>query len=189
MRHARAHQVIRNAKLWCDVESAPEAEQLSERWEWTLVPGFTASKILWLKNHEPESWAALRRVLLPHDFFNFHLTGRYVMEARRHACPTSMATFLFHSRRGSSYARERGTVTAASNRGCWGVQVPSSQLGISLRCRQGMPAARGSSTLPTGALTRRAWPASTPACPSSSPSWSAPMRWFFFKDSFSPLRT
>ena len=73
-------QVIRNAKLWCDLESAPEAEHLSDLWEWTLVPGFTASKILWLKNNEPENFAQLRQVLLPHDFFNYHLTGRYVME-------------------------------------------------------------------------------------------------------------
>ncbi|KAK9901627.1 hypothetical protein WJX75_005679 [Coccomyxa subellipsoidea] len=74
-------QVIRNAKLWCDVESAEEADQLSDLWEWTLVPGFTASKILWLKNKEPDNFARLRQVLLPHDFFNYHLTGRYVMEA------------------------------------------------------------------------------------------------------------
>ncbi|EIE20766.1 Xylulokinase [Coccomyxa subellipsoidea C-169] len=74
-------QVIRNAKLWCDVESADEAKQLSDLWEWTLVPGFTASKILWLKNKEPDNFARLRQVLLPHDFFNYHLTGRYVMEA------------------------------------------------------------------------------------------------------------
>ena len=81
-----AFQVIRNAKLWCDVESAEEAKQLSDLWEWTLVPGFTASKILWLKNKEPDNFARLRQVLLPHDFFNYHLTGRYVMEVRK--CPS-----------------------------------------------------------------------------------------------------
>ena len=75
-------QVIRNAKLWCDVESAEEAEHLSNEWEYSLVPGFTASKILWLKNKEPENFARLRKVLLPHDFLNYHLTGRYCMEVR-----------------------------------------------------------------------------------------------------------
>lgn len=64
------------------MESAEEADQLSDLWEWTLVPGFTASKILWLKNKEPDNFARLRQVLLPHDFFNYHLTGRYVMEVR-----------------------------------------------------------------------------------------------------------
>lgn len=62
------------------MESAEEAETLSNQWDYSLVPGFTASKILWLKNKEPENFARLRKVLLPHDFLNFHLTGRYCME-------------------------------------------------------------------------------------------------------------
>lgn len=74
-------QVIRNAKLWCDVESVEEAKHLSKEWDWTLVPGFTASKILWLKNNEPENFAKLSKVLLPHDYFNYYLTGRFCMEA------------------------------------------------------------------------------------------------------------
>ncbi|KAK9806681.1 hypothetical protein WJX73_007526 [Symbiochloris irregularis] len=73
-------EVIRNAKLWCDVESAEEAKHLSEQWGYNLVPGFTASKILWLKNNEPENFAKLRHVLLPHDYINHYLTGRYAME-------------------------------------------------------------------------------------------------------------
>ena len=85
-------QVIRNAKLWCDVESAKEAEYLSNEWEYSLVPGFTASKILWLKNNEPENFARLRKVLLPHDFLNYHLTGRYCMEA----CPSPPMHMVAH---------------------------------------------------------------------------------------------
>ena len=92
-------QVIRNAKLWCDVESAEEAKDLSKQWDWTLVPGFTASKILWLKNNEPENFSKLAKVLLPHDYFNYYLTGRYCMEASfsaQHvlehiACPSTVA--------------------------------------------------------------------------------------------------
>lgn len=79
---ARPRQVIRNAKLWCDVESAEEAAALSAEWGITLVPGFTASKLAWLKKREPENWARLRHVLLPHDYVNHFLTGRHVMEAR-----------------------------------------------------------------------------------------------------------
>jgi len=45
-----------------------------------LAVGYTASKILWLKRHEPDRFAALARVLLPHDYLNFHLTGEYRME-------------------------------------------------------------------------------------------------------------
>lgn len=78
--HVAVAQVIRNAKLWCDVESVDEAKRLSKEWNWTLVPGFTASKILWLKEREPENFSKLSKVLLPHDYFNFYLTGRYCME-------------------------------------------------------------------------------------------------------------
>jgi sugar (pentulose or hexulose) kinase len=38
-------------------------------------------KLLWLKNHEPENFARVRSVLLPHDYVNFLLTGRKFMEA------------------------------------------------------------------------------------------------------------
>jgi sugar (pentulose or hexulose) kinase len=45
-----------------------------------VLPGFTASKILWLKKHEPKNFARLATVLLPHDYLNFWLTGNAVME-------------------------------------------------------------------------------------------------------------
>jgi xylulokinase len=83
-------RVIRPAKLWCDVSTAAEGLELvrraggPERFRALTgngcPPGFTASKLLWLKEREPESWRRLRTVLLPHDYLNLHLTGRMVME-------------------------------------------------------------------------------------------------------------
>ena len=82
--------VIRPAKLWCDTSTAAEAQEIMEACggmeaflELTgnaLPPGFTASKILWLKKHEPENFARLATVLLPHDYINFWLTGQRRME-------------------------------------------------------------------------------------------------------------
>lgn len=72
--------VIRPAKLWCDTATATEARELSERIGRAVPTGFTASKLAWLKAHEPENWARVRRVLLPHDYINFWLTGRATME-------------------------------------------------------------------------------------------------------------
>ncbi|MCW4026314.1 MAG: xylulokinase, partial [Candidatus Bathyarchaeota archaeon] len=46
----------------------------------TIPPGFTASKVLWLKRHEPENYKKLKTILLPHDYLNFYLTGRRAME-------------------------------------------------------------------------------------------------------------
>ncbi|KAG2450450.1 hypothetical protein HYH02_004952 [Chlamydomonas schloesseri] len=73
-------EVLRPAKLWCDTESAAEAEELSAKFGWKLVPSFTITKLLWLKRNEPETYAATRCVLLPHDYVNWWLTGRKVME-------------------------------------------------------------------------------------------------------------
>ena len=85
-----AGEVIRPAKLWCDTSTAPECALLTRKLGgeaavlrltgMPFLPGYTASKILWLKRHEPENFRRLRRVLLPHDYLNFHLTGRHAME-------------------------------------------------------------------------------------------------------------
>ena len=48
------------------------------------VPSFTATKLLWLKRHEPEVFAAAAHVLLPHDYINWWLTGRQVVLAAAH---------------------------------------------------------------------------------------------------------
>ena len=73
--------VIRPAKLWCDTTTSAEAEELSRAYGQSVPTGFTASKILWLKRHEPENWSRLRTILLPHDYVNFRLTGHFTMEA------------------------------------------------------------------------------------------------------------
>ncbi len=83
-------QVIRPAKLWCDTATAPQAEAIVSKLGGpeamirltgnTLPAGFTASKILYLKEQEPENYARLKTVLLPHDYINFWLTGETRME-------------------------------------------------------------------------------------------------------------
>lgn len=83
-------EVIRPAKLWCDTSTAAECEEITAGMGGTkaaikalgnaVLPGFTASKILWLKKHEPKNFARLATVLLPHDYLNFWLTGQATME-------------------------------------------------------------------------------------------------------------
>lgn len=78
-------RVIRPAKIWCDTETVPQCRTLTERvgGEEAMVnaignhmaAGFTASKVAWLKEHEPENYARLDTVLLPHDYLNYWLTG------------------------------------------------------------------------------------------------------------------
>ncbi len=82
--------VIRPAKLWCDTSTSAECEEITSKLGGAkathkaignaVLPGFTASKILWLKKHEPKNFARLATVLLPHDYLNFWLTGHASME-------------------------------------------------------------------------------------------------------------
>ena len=83
-------EVIRAAKLWCDTTTEAECAQITDRLGGlkgsikavgnAILPGFTAPKILWLKNHEAKNFKRLATVLLPHDYLNYWLTGRAVME-------------------------------------------------------------------------------------------------------------
>src|SRR5690606_26626809 len=75
------HSVIRPAKLWCDTTTASEAAELSAQSPYPIPAGFTLPKVLWLKNNEPENWASLKTLLLPHDYINFLLTSERFMEA------------------------------------------------------------------------------------------------------------
>jgi xylulokinase len=85
-----AGHVIRPAKLWCDTSTAAECDEIMEKLGGlkatirtignAVLPGFTASKILWLKKHEPKNYKQLTHVLLPHDYLNFWLTGEKTME-------------------------------------------------------------------------------------------------------------
>jgi xylulokinase len=79
--------VIRPAKLWNDTESAPDAAWLIDqlaggRKAWAdacgsvPVASFTITKLSWLHRREPEAWARLAHVLLPHDWLTHRLTGR-----------------------------------------------------------------------------------------------------------------
>jgi xylulokinase len=84
-----AGAVVRPAKLWNDTESAPDAAALVSRLgaaAWSaavgLVPvaSYTVTKLAWLRRCEPEAWARLARVVLPHDWLNLQLTGEAVTD-------------------------------------------------------------------------------------------------------------
>jgi xylulokinase len=68
-------RVVRPAKLWCDTTTVAEAEELTRSSGRPIPTGFTAPKALWLARHEPSQWARVRRVMLPHDYVTFLLTG------------------------------------------------------------------------------------------------------------------
>jgi xylulokinase len=86
-----AGKVIRNAKLWNDTSTHRQCDTIIGRLggekkvlELTgnnVLPGYTAPKVLWLKENEPDNYRKLALILLPHDYINFYLTGEKKMEA------------------------------------------------------------------------------------------------------------
>lgn len=76
--------VIRPAILWNDGRTDKETaylnevigkENLSQYTANIAFAGFTAPKILWLKNNEPENFAKISKIMLPKDYLNYKLTG------------------------------------------------------------------------------------------------------------------
>ena len=83
------HNVIRNSIIWCDQRTSAEVEQMNSMigreklMEITANPaltGWTAAKILWVKNNEPENYAKCRHILLPKDYLRFILTGEFATD-------------------------------------------------------------------------------------------------------------
>jgi xylulokinase len=78
------------AKLWCDTESSGENEDIIQAMGGSksfidkigvqLQTGYTASKILWLQRNYPERYQKIAKIMLPHDYINYWLTGNFVSE-------------------------------------------------------------------------------------------------------------
>lgn len=83
-------QVLRPAKLWCDTESTTENQRLLDwlggetgslqRLGVAIAPGYTVSKLLWMKERHPALFERIAHILLPHDYLNYWLTGRCCSE-------------------------------------------------------------------------------------------------------------
>lgn len=81
--------VIRPAIIWADQRTEKECVEITEKVgrkrliEITANPaltGFTASKILWVKNNEPDNYSRCKHILLPKDYVRFVLTGEYATD-------------------------------------------------------------------------------------------------------------
>ncbi|MGH8026347.1 MAG: xylulokinase [Pseudoxanthomonas sp.] len=83
-------QALAPAKLWCDTSTSAECDEIMEAVGGTancialagnpILAGYTASKLPWTRKHRPEVYRKLAKILLPHDYLNFFLTGEYFCE-------------------------------------------------------------------------------------------------------------
>ena len=86
----KAGKVIRPALLWNDQRTAAECDEIESRAGGRdkliqmvanpALTGFTAPKVLWLRNHEPRNFARTVKVLLPKDEIRRRLTGEFATE-------------------------------------------------------------------------------------------------------------
>jgi xylulokinase len=80
-------KVLRPAILWNDARSFRECEDIMNR-EPQAVPhagniplaGYTAPKLVWVKKHEPKTFAKVAKVLLPKDYIRLRMTGEYASD-------------------------------------------------------------------------------------------------------------
>ena len=82
-------QVLRPALIWCDQRTQAQCDWLNAKIgeqriiELTCNPAltnFTLTKLLWVRDNEPEIWKRFRRVLLPKDYVRLRLTGEHAMD-------------------------------------------------------------------------------------------------------------
>lgn len=85
----RAGTALRPCILWNDQRCAAQCDEMTERIGASNViattgkpflPGFTAPKILWMREHEPEPYGRIATILLPKDYIRYRLTGTYFSE-------------------------------------------------------------------------------------------------------------
>jgi xylulokinase len=92
-------EVLRPALLWNDQRTAAQCDAIRARLGRErliqitgndALTGFTAPKILWVQEHEPEIWKRVRHILLPKDYVRYKMTGEFAID-----CADGAGTILF----------------------------------------------------------------------------------------------
>jgi len=78
--------VLRTALIWCDRRTQPQCDWLTEKIGFerlieltcnSALPKFTLTKLLWVRDHQPEIFARIAHVLCPKDYVRYRLTGEF----------------------------------------------------------------------------------------------------------------
>jgi xylulokinase len=84
-----AGEVLRPALIWCDQRTQPQCDWLTETIGYErlieltanpALPNFTLTKLLWVREEQPEIFAKIAHVLCPKDFVRLRMTGTYAMD-------------------------------------------------------------------------------------------------------------
>jgi xylulokinase len=83
--------VLRPSLIWCDTRTQPQCDWLTAEIGYDrlieltcnpALPNFTLTKLLWVKEHEPEIFARTAHILCPKDYVRFRLTGTYAIDVQ-----------------------------------------------------------------------------------------------------------
>ncbi len=86
-----AGQVLRPSLIWCDTRTQPQCDWLTATLGYDrlieltcnpALPNFTLTKVLWVKEHEPEIFARVRHILCPKDYVRYRLTGEFAIDVQ-----------------------------------------------------------------------------------------------------------
>ncbi len=108
-------RVLRPSLIWCDQRTDAQCDWLHERVgrarliELTCnpaLPNFTLTKLLWVREHEPEIFTRIAHVLCPKDYVRFRLTGTYAMDVQE--ASGTLLLDVTHRRWSSEVARIAG---------------------------------------------------------------------------------
>jgi xylulokinase len=84
-----ADAVVRKAIIWCDQRSEAQSRELEEMFGRDMLirltcnpplTNFTLTKLLWVRENEPQNWARVAHVMLPKDYVRFRLTGERAID-------------------------------------------------------------------------------------------------------------
>ncbi|MGB7188853.1 MAG: xylulokinase [Acidobacteriaceae bacterium] len=110
-----AGEVLRPSLIWCDQRTDAECEwlhnaigreRLIELTANPALPNFTLTKLLWVRNHEPDVFARIAHVLCPKDYVRYRLTGTYAMDVQE--ASGTLLLDVAHRRWSSEVARASG---------------------------------------------------------------------------------
>ncbi len=81
--------VLRPALIWCDQRTQPQCDWLTSKLGFDrlieltanpALPNFTLTKLLWVRDNEPDTFRQIRHVLCPKDYVRFRMTGEYAID-------------------------------------------------------------------------------------------------------------
>jgi len=83
--------VLRPALIWCDQRTQPQCDWLTEKIGYDrlieltcnpALPNFTLTKLLWVREHQPEIFAQIAHIMCPKDYVRYRLTGEFAIDVQ-----------------------------------------------------------------------------------------------------------